>query len=215
MNQTDENISSDPENTLGGQIARVLKEKGISESKIAKDLGLPYNTIKRLVMGETSDPRYSTLKLISTYLNISIDDLLDNKKNNSVMVPLLSWESVVDYPNNFSSLDLDSWHNWIPISLTTANKINKDSFALKSLPSMAPRFIDNTVFIIDPSVKPMDGDLVLVKFKNTNEISLKDLIIDPPKWIFKSLIDYTSCIPKNEEEHTIIGVVFLTLIYNR
>lgn len=200
---------------IATQISKAINSRGISESKLAKDLNLPYNTIKRLVMGETSDPRYSTLKLISEYLNISIDELLDNKQAKPVMLPLLPWDNICDNLTNTSCLNNETWHDWIPISSSTASSINSNSFALKSLPSMSPRFSDNTVFIIDPSLKPVDGDLVLVKFKKTNEASLKDLIIDPPNWMFKSLVDHASHITKNDYEHEIIGVVYLTLIYNR
>lgn len=61
---------------LSHSLSLLMKEHNISESELARALGLPYNTIHRLVSGHTTDPRLSTLKSIAAYFNVSLDFLV-------------------------------------------------------------------------------------------------------------------------------------------
>lgn len=57
-------------------LSLLMNEYNITDSELARALKLPYNTIHRLVSGQTTDPRISTLKSIATYFNVSLDSLL-------------------------------------------------------------------------------------------------------------------------------------------
>lgn len=54
----------------------LLFKNKITLAKLAKELSLPEMTIRRLLSGETLDPRLSTLEIISQYFNISLDELV-------------------------------------------------------------------------------------------------------------------------------------------
>jgi transcriptional regulator with XRE-family HTH domain len=60
-------------------------------------------TIRRLLSGETTDPRISTLKLIADYFGVSIDSLIEKGnlaassnfgKARPLFVPKLNWGSL-------------------------------------------------------------------------------------------------------------------------
>lgn len=74
-----ENHSFDNINeNLSKNLSLLLKKYNVSEGTLARELSLPYNTIHRLVSGYTTDPRISTLKLIASYFNVSMDSLLQS-----------------------------------------------------------------------------------------------------------------------------------------
>lgn len=105
---------------------------------------------------------------------------------------------------------------WIPVTIGKDENISTHSFALESRPSMYPRFQQGTIFILDPELTPSDGDLVLVNLRENNELTLRELFIDPPEWQLhpvnqgSSILNYA---PK--KDHEIVAVVFLTVFYNR
>ncbi len=170
--------------------------------------------------GETSDPRISTLKSISDYFNVSIDALIEPNtmapnefinQSKLVFLPVFDWESA----KNKDKLDLTQWQTWIPVTIGKNEKISPNAFALDSRPSMYPRFLPGTIFILDPDLTPMDGDLVLVNLRDNNELTLRELSIDPPDWRLHPVTQSTATLNYSKESHEIIAIVFLTLFHNR
>ena len=213
------------DNNLSKNLAVLMERNQITESELARALDLPYNTVKRLISGFTTDPRVSTLSLITQYFNVSLDSLLGgdeelvtfSKKNNDSAprsVPIISWEDISNR-NFLEILDLKNWECWQPIALSPTDNLSDKSYALESRPSMQSRFPIGTVFIIDPKEKPIDGDLVLIRFKNNDSVSLRDLIIDSPHWQLLSIAHNTPSINYDVKEHEIIGVVVLTILKAR
>lgn len=54
----------------------IMKIRGISITKLAKECGTPESTLKKLLYGDVEDPRISTLYGIAKYLGASIDRLV-------------------------------------------------------------------------------------------------------------------------------------------
>ncbi len=213
--------------SLAKNLALLLKVRGLSVSDIAQGLNIPDMTVRRLVSGETSDPRISTLKLLTDYLGISIDAILDTEfhENSSLalttankvgpqIVPVLDWTTLAEV-QSLKKLDLSSWPDWQPIALGKEYKLSSEAFALKSRPSMQPRFRNNTLLIIDPKEIAVDGDLVLVKLKKDSGLSLRELMIDSPKWQLQPIVPGSEIMYFEESEHEIIGVVVLTMLFAR
>jgi transcriptional regulator with XRE-family HTH domain len=205
---------------IASNLSILLKQHHLNTNQLAQGLGLPMMTIRRLLSGETEDPRISTLKTIADYFNISIDLLIGDdprallvasKKVKSYLIPKVTWELL---PQLEDSEFLTSVEEWQSISLGNNDAISKKTFALESRPSMYPRFPKGTVFIIDPDTAPTDGDIVLIKIKDHNEFTLRELVIDPPDWRLSPLVTDSNTINFSLEKHAIIGVSVLTLLYN-
>ena len=113
------------------------------------------------------------------------------------------------------TIDFRNWELWQPIALASTDSLSDTAYALESRPSMQSRFPIGTVFIIDPKEKPIDGDLVLIRFKNNDSVSLRDLIIDSPHWQLLSIALNTPSINYDVKEHEIIGIVVLTILKTR
>jgi SOS-response transcriptional repressor LexA len=80
---------------------------------------------------------------------------------------------------------------------------------------MAPRYPQGSLFIVDPTVKPTDGDVVLVRFKEDQELTLRELKIDLPEKFLLSLTTATKAIEYHQDFHEIVGVNMLTVLYNQ
>lgn len=200
----------------------LLKKHNLNANQLAQELSIPKMTICRLLSGETTDPRISTLKIISDYFNVPLDYLIEAdeqtvasalKQNKPHFIPKLDWD-FVQKNSNFNNLDLTEWEAWQYVSLGE-QQISKNAFALESRPSMYPRFPQGTVFVIDPEISPTDGDIVLIRLKINNELTLRELIIDPPEWQLHPVVGGAAILHYIETDHQIVGVNILTMLYNR
>lgn len=213
-------LDQDQRNMISENLGYLMKLKSTTESKIAQELNIPVMTVRRLLSGETTDPRVFTLKMLADYFNVSIDALIGVNQltphelttpTKPLFVPVFDWEQA----KNINNIDLKKWQGWIPVTIGKDEKISSDAFALESRPSMYPPFQPGTIFILDPALKPSDGDLVLVNIRENNELTLRELHIDPPDWQLHSVNQGSSILSFSKESHDIIAVVFLTLFYNR
>ncbi|MBA2649224.1 MAG: helix-turn-helix domain-containing protein [Legionella sp.] len=214
-------LDKEQRTSIARNLNALMKLKNVTETKIAQDLRIPIMTVRRLLSGETTDPRVYTLKTVADYFNVPIDSIIGihkitppemNFPSKPMFVPIFNWENV----KNANTLDLSQWQEWIPITLRGHENLSNNAFALESRPSMYPPFHIGTLFIFDPALKPSDGDLVLVNLKeNNNELTLRQLSIDPPDWRLNSISQSSSVLNFSKEHHKIIAVVYLTLFYNR
>lgn len=216
-------ISNDIDENTGGalieNLTKLLDSHQINENELAKNLNIPYNTIHRIMNGSTGDPRISTLQQIADYFGVTVDSLLKENKTTKVSekeqinVPVFGWDDI-SQSNFLEKINVNSWKSWIAIA--QIDNLNTDSlFALESTRSMQPRFPLGTTFIVLYKEQPIDGDLVLIKFKDTNAVSLRELIIDHPNWRLDPVIHGSSPLIFNHDDCEVIGVVVLTLIHTR
>lgn len=208
--------------SIADNLSGLLKTNNLTSNQLANLLGIPPMTVRRLLSGETEDPRISTLKIISDYFGVSVDVLVGDKSQNLLMpskkvaaylVPKLSW-NILSTINRINEINFNTLNEWQSITLNEQDTISKSTFALESKPSMYPRFPNGSIFIIDPEIIPADGDIVLVKIKINNNVTLRELVIDPPVWQLLALTTNSKPIDFHEDEHEIVGVNVLTLLYS-
>ncbi|PJD94266.1 MAG: peptidase S24 [Legionella sp.] len=205
---------------LSKNLLILMRQKGMNSNQLAHALDMPLMTLSRLLSGKTQDPRISTLKIIADYFKTPIDVLIKeeiNPKNSAIFngnktytLPKLTWENL---PLLNTDFDFSQWNDWQSVSVSDNDIIDKKSFALESRRSMYPRFPQDTVFIIVPDLLPMDGDIILIRFKENNEYTLREILIDPPEKRLLPLIEGSKPILFNENAHEIMGICCLTLLY--
>lgn len=208
---------------LTKNLRMLLDERHVTENEVAQSLNIPVMTVRRLVSGETADPRISTLKLIAGYFNVSVDSLIEGNnprtialmgKNVPQFVPVLDWKTAINV-KSIMDIDLKSWKDWHPVVVGQQCLLSENAFALESRPSMQPRFPIGTLFIIDPNEAPTDGDIVLIKMKGDGELSLRELIVDSPRWQLQPVIVGSDTLFYDDSQHHIAGVVVLTILHTR
>lgn len=214
------NLNHEKKQALAENLSTLLKSINKKPQQLAKELDIPVITINRLLEGETNDPRISTLKLIADHFEIPVDILMygknilskSNNLQNSItqLVPILEWDNL-----SFSDKKFSEHQEWVSVNLEKDKVLSKNSFALTSRPTLYSRFPQGSIFIIDPNIIPIDGDVVLIHFKNTADYALRELRIDPPEKLLLPLTLRTKTLEFSASEHQIIGVNMLTMLYNQ
>lgn len=208
---------------LAKNLRMLLNEQQVSENEIAQSLHIPVMTVRRLVSGETADPRISTLKLIANYFKISIDSLIEDNtaksfacmgKTSPQFIPVLDWE-IIKNIHSIQDINLKTWKVWHPIVFNDHFLLSHNAFALESRPSMQPRFPIGTLFVIDPNETPRDSDVALIKLSKDGNVSLRELIIDLPRWQLYPVVPGSELLFFDECHHIIMGIVVLTLLQTR
>lgn len=207
---------------IAKNLQTLLRSRGVSESELARALNTSVMTIRRIVSGETEDPRISTLSLIAEYFNVSIDSLLSDHnhmpinmmtKKNPQFIPILDWETIEDNLS-IQNINLSEWKDWYPI-VSETSYIDDLAFAIESRPSMQPRFPNGTLFIINPNEIPRDGDIILIKMKEEQKLSLRELVVDSPRWQLQPIVTGSETMFFDDSKQSILGVVILTLLHTR
>jgi transcriptional regulator with XRE-family HTH domain len=65
---------------IGEKIRKLRQQKKISQDRLSKKADLALNTIVKIETGENPNPTLETLQKIAKALDVSIDELLKNKK---------------------------------------------------------------------------------------------------------------------------------------
>lgn len=178
----------------------------MNEAEIARKIACSPQTLNRIFRGQMQDPKISIVRKLSSLFEIPISNLLSENLSlgleNFKMLPILEWEELSEVHQLETLLKNNNQRHWQPVSLT----VSENAFLLKSKKSMSPRFPYITIFVIEPNRQPVDGDIVIVHFRNNNIYAARELIIDAPQWILQNITGddksyYDHC------EHKIIGVV--------
>ncbi len=165
--------------SLAESLAILMEQHHIHELKLAQLTKIPQPTLHKILAGKTQDPRISTIQTLANHFNISVDDLLSGNltsanhstQTNMQKVPLLTWSNC----NQYKSIPKIAQKEFCYVDYP-----NKNAFALTSKPSMSPLFPAQTTLVIDPDITPVDGDIVLILYPNTQECTLRELSIDGP-----------------------------------
>ena len=62
--------------TIGKNIKRYRREKGLSQDKLSKLADLSLNTVVKIELDESPNPTIETIQRIAKALDVSVDDLL-------------------------------------------------------------------------------------------------------------------------------------------
>lgn len=199
---------------MGTRLSLLMGRAELSEAELGRQVDLPRATINRLVQGITPDPRASTLKAISEFFNITVDQLIgkqpivvdDNDQlMNQARVPVLSFNTIANWENKLNGLDYDNYSDWVTIDADEG--FHNSIFAMKVFgDSMWPQFPENATLIIDPNRVPQNRNFVIVYSSKRNEPLFRQIIIEGN---LKILIAINTVFPKliMEEEDQIIGTV--------
>ncbi len=162
-------------------LSKLMADENIKEAELARRTNLPATTINRLLLGETNDPRANTLKPLAQYFNVSIEQLLGEipirhtpfNKKDWKNVPIIEWNEAISWIFKKNSISPDTHNNWV----ITEKNVGEKCFAIKSTPSMEPRFRNESILIVDPDEKIQDGKYVVLTLDKVN-VSIKKIKID-------------------------------------
>ncbi|HAT9741620.1 helix-turn-helix domain-containing protein [Legionella pneumophila serogroup 1] len=172
------NILSEPNNL---QLAQTLtdlieRENKLTPAALARKLGIPTNKITRILNGDVTDPKASTLLQIANYFGITIEQLLG-------IEPIVR-EGVSNHEQTIQSLPIyefsnptqkaKEWYRW------SSNEIDGEYYALAIDTDLyEPTFPKNSLLIVNPHIMPDDRSYIVVKRKdNQQHCSIKKYVIE-------------------------------------
>jgi len=174
------------ENHLIKNIELLMLKKRINSVELANATHIPQPTISRILNGTSETPRTNTLSKIADYFEVSLEELCNSEILNCAykitQIPIIKKSMIESWIN---SQNLEKTEQFIP----TAKSLSKNSFALEYKDNISIAYFKqkSLVMIFDPLLKPQDGDIILIKLSQIEEIILRQIIIDATDQFIKSL----------------------------
>lgn len=201
--------------TLGQRLSRLLAAKGVSQSELARFVGVSPQSVQLWVKDSTT-PKDDKLERCALFFNLSQSSLKYGDGSNVVpdntvypAVPLISWvqagmwADIVDNYTPGSADDLRPAYTSKPGRLSFALRVEGDSMVSHNHTS----FPEGTILIVDPARAPAPGDYVIAKDVETQQATFKRLMQDGGRWFLKPLNPSYPIIPIDDPAIRVIGVV--------
>lgn len=206
---TKNNIKSnnmDIRSNIQSNLQYLIKKYNIDNDILAQCTGVSVSTIASL-RSRATNPTILTLYPIAEFFNISIDQLinedcsfkypnnivdLNKSKNINLVVLDLNKIDISNQSGNIGSinnLEYTNKNNDNLESVNTTADINPNCYAVKlDSEVLKPNYNKNTILIIDPELKPQDGNIVLVSLtKNTAKPTFRQVFVDSNTLYFRTI----------------------------
>lgn len=197
---------------IGKIINLLLEECNLDEADLSKHTGIPKSTLHRIIHHE-ANPTIETLKPIAEFFVITVSQLIGETiiSNDRLpgtfcpnpytvsRVPVLNFSNIDTYING--RLSINEW-------ISTEKELTEKSCAIliesEEFKLLIPK---NTLIIVNINVLPEYGDIVLVKLKKTNTLTLRQFIVDENDCYFRTLDPNINKVSKVSKEDIIYGLI--------
>lgn len=178
-------------------LQRLMFEKKIRATELARKTQLKQPTVHRIVTGACKNPHIRSLRPLAEFFKITIEQLkgespinwlhLTNSAKKDIMsintIPIISWEQA----NHLSQL-FNGKHSESLQYIVVEKIVGPSTFALvMEDSSMYPLFPKGTLLIFDPNKTPKDRGYLLVKKKNQTKPLFRQLLMDGKDQYIKPL----------------------------
>ena len=202
-------ILNEPNNLLLAQTLNDLisKDGSLTPAGLARKLGIPTNKITRILNGDVTDPKASTLLQIANCFGITINQLLGLESiirqgeyadlTASQMLPVFNLNHMSEQKTP------KEWYRWVE------NDLDGDYYALCIDTDLyEPTFPQHSLLIINPDLIPDDRSFVVVKKKNNpSHCSIKKYVIDGNETYLYPINPKLSVEVYDKSLYTIAGVI--------
>ncbi len=138
------------------RIRKLMQSRNIIDAELARTTGMSPGTLSRILSGETADPRLSSLSAIAGALDSTVGYITGSER--AYPIPILDWEQIVPFADGALKTDR-------PLhSLTVDTAPAAGTFAVRTTPSMEPRFRAGSLIIVEPASQYRDGQVGVVSF---------------------------------------------------
>ncbi len=213
--------STDNKHELKDILCSLMDECDIDDAQLSRETGVPASTISRMRINSNANPTASTLRPISKFFSISISQLLGDEPlpkdrlpgthnptyYTSARMPVIQWDWIMNWIETRGENIKEKLKTWI----STEKEVGPNAFAL-TIPtdSFGLAFRKGSTIIVDPSQSPKDGDLILIKIENENNILLKQFMVDGREHYIRSVNPEMKSIIPLTESCKAIGIVIET-----
>jgi transcriptional regulator with XRE-family HTH domain len=202
---------------IAENLRRLLFKQDLTPTELARQIGIPQQTIQRIVKNKIKRPHAKTLSAIADFFKIDISELTGDAQN-----LFLSKEEQVAKPEGL----VIPVYEWPQLESVYQKKQVEPSSRIFAMPtysseaygavmsdsSMSPYFAKDTILIIEPNQQPKDRVFVLVYLHQSKKIIFRQLLSDGENYFLKALSADLASFPirKLEESDNVMGVLVET-----
>ncbi|KVV39634.1 phage repressor [Burkholderia ubonensis] len=135
------------------RIRALMQRQGLSDADLARKTGVSPATLSRVLSMATEDPRISTVMALADALGTTVGYLLQSER--AYPIPILGWDEMLGYARGVYDVTRNT--RW----LTVDTPRRPGTFAARTKPSMAPRFREGSIVIVEPGVAFRDAQVVV------------------------------------------------------
>ncbi len=217
---------------LSSILTDLMKYYDLDERSLSKLTGIAHTNISRLKLNPEANPTITTLIPIAKAFNITVGQLIGEeylnikhlpKKLTQVFrlninkvtqksLPILMMD---DLKNKFSfeNMNLHEHKTWLTLSIPQSQSLSDKAFALKNTSLICSDFPKDTILIIDPDVKPVDEDSILININKNNLIVMRKIKMSKIGWELSQTQSKENNLKYSLKHHFLIGVLIMTIFY--
>lgn len=198
----------------------LLKRHQVTIKTLSEKTGIDSAILYKMSAGKIASPSAQNILTMASFFGISSEELLTQDLENQIWeashissyatVPLLHWADAFDWVQGKTVEILGK----VPSFSDTPRSAR--AFALATDSNIyAPKFPENTIFVVDPEAQPKHQHYVVVFSKITHKAVLKQVLMDDNDTYLKSVTSdvLPSTLPiKKGEDDIIIGKVMFAKI---
>lgn len=128
-----------------------MRQQGMNDADLARKTGVSAGTLSRVLSMETEDPRISTVLAVADALGSAVGYLLQSER--AYPIPILGWDEILEFTRG--RRDVSRKTQW----LTVDTPRRPGTFAVRTIPSMAPRFREGSIVVVEPGVTLRDAQV--------------------------------------------------------
>lgn len=197
---------------LSSVLKQLIKDDdNLNVTELARLTGIVQPVMHRLVSGDTDNPKINTISPIADHFGISIDELVGRiplptqnglfNRNKRKQIPIIQWSAILDW----LQVGLESRVEIIESNVEVSDKayavIVRDS-------TMLPRFLPNSILLVDPATAPENGDFVVAITEKNSQPTFKQVLFDGDDTYLKPLNpDFKTLFFDKKSSPKFLGVV--------
>jgi SOS-response transcriptional repressor LexA len=185
--------------TIGERIKFAREKRGMTQTQLAREVGVSQGTVGNLESGLRERPREilglaKALAVSATWLETGAGEW--ERKNDGTpaagrrRIPLISWaqaDALGETGGPFHPEDVSEW-------VDTYTSPSEGAFGLRvagevmTNPSLGQiTFPEGTIITVDPNIQASAGEFVVAKDAVTHKATFKQLVYDGGRWFLKPL----------------------------
>lgn len=191
---------------LSENLNALMAKVRINSSELARAVGVPATTIKRIRNNENANPTITTLLPIAQYFSISLNQLIGREtilaNSNTCIrlnkIPMLSLQDCIHY--------LSLQYETVPQQIFTERRVGRKAFALLIDSTDLELFPKGGIIIVEPEKNPESGDYVVVRNIAHGIASIRKYLVELDKIYLIPLIGGIK-VSVLTNDYIVIGVI--------
>ncbi|MEG3638058.1 LexA family protein [Magnetococcus sp. PR-3] len=199
--------------TLGDRLCQALDQAGMSQSELARRVGIRPQTVQHVCAGHTKRSGYTAefaqvLGVRPEWLAIGkgpLRELMPGDPNRMVrQLPVLNWSDVMSWVQT-SLVEMDAE---LQESVEVTKAFGENAYALRVHgDSMEPKVPEGSTILVDPSCVAENNYLVVVHLEGEPEATFKQLVLEGGARYLKPLNPRYPIVDLSHHRYTLLGVV--------